>query len=82
MCTVLLPPGINPIAVNKSISLPSDHLTTHSHKCLGPVTPAVIIEHSESGTGEVHIIGQSESGTGAGSYHRTVREWHWGMFIS
>ena len=52
--------------ISISISLPPDHLTTHSHNCLGPVTPAVIIEQSESGNGEVDIIGQSESGTGAG----------------
>jgi hypothetical protein len=51
---------------NISISLPPDHLPAHSHNCLGPVTPAVIIEQSESGTGEVDIIGQSESSNGAG----------------
>ena len=32
--------------------------------------------------GQVVMIEQSESGAGAGSYHMTVREWHWGMLIS
>ena len=50
-------------------SLPPDHLTTHSHNCLGPVKPAV-------------IVGQSKSGAGAGSYHRAVREWRWVRLIS
>jgi hypothetical protein len=49
--------------------LPPDHLTAHSHNCLGHVTPAV-------------IIGRSESATGAGSYHRTVLEWHRGRLIT
>jgi len=32
--------------------------------------------------GQVDIIEQSESGAGAGSYHRAVREWRWVRLIS
>ena len=34
MCTVLLPPGVNPIAVNKYININIKNLTTY---CLPPL---------------------------------------------
>ena len=72
MCTVLLPPGVNPIAVNKYIDIniiTAGSFDNAQSQLFGP----------RDASCNHRTVREWQWG---GWYHRTVREWHWGRLIS